>query len=141
MVTAGILWGRGGPKSGSAPSHPRHSSPLALPPPLLMPTEDLTAGWDSLPGESQHPAGPSGSSGSASEAQAGGTTTKATARPGPVEPQEACMAEWPEGQVDVPAGGHLAEARQTRAEAEGRTLEAFEEHGEKGQVAEAQARE
>ena len=40
MVTAGILWGRGGPKSGSAPSHPRHSSPLALPLPLLMPTEE-----------------------------------------------------------------------------------------------------
>ena len=41
----------------------------------------------------------------------------------------------------MPAGGHLAEAPRTTAEAEGRALQAFEEHGEKGQVAEAQARE
>lgn len=43
--------------------------------------------------------------------------------------------------MDVPAGGHLAEAMRTMAEAEGRTLQVFEEHGEKGQVAKAQARE
>lgn len=49
MVTAGILWGRGSPKSGSAPSHPRSPSSLALPPPLPFPIENLRRGWGQPP--------------------------------------------------------------------------------------------
>lgn len=61
-LTAGILWGKGSPKSGSAPSSPRSSSSLALPPSLpvfLSPLKTWDQGGDSLPGDSRHPAGTS----------------------------------------------------------------------------------